>query len=635
MTRKHWAILLGLLAMFLVGSLALVVAVGVYLWQHFGPGAARAEPLPAITVEAAYRGANAQVVADTVAAPIEQQIIGVENMRYLTSRCTNDGAYQLTITFEPGVDLALAQVLVQNRVSLAQPILPNVVNAEGLRVRKASAGVLLFVTLFSPDASRDTFYLSSYATQQLKDELARTRGVSDVVLFGGREYAVRVWFDSQRLAAFDLTINQVYQALKNKKLEAGLAPTDPGAPAAPILEIRTMGRLAEVEQLENLVIKDAAPGSVVHLRDVARVELGARSADSQASLDGKSCVALGIYPMPGAGPLEVSAAVGERLAVLREQFPAGVESALVFDLSSTWTAPNRVDNSGHLLIDVEVPNSASPERIHQILQECDGLLRQSPAVEHVLTLTEHPFDTLTRQPCLLVRLAPAADREERQDEIAQLRRRLDADIPASRLRIRDLGAPRSGRLWSYPLDGVLSGPEPDQLKQWAEKVNERLARSADLTDVWVDPASRPQPQVLIEVDRTMAKDFGVPADALFDTLATFLGPVHVNDPGRFGRTWQIYVPIDKVREANRFEALKQLKVPYLHGQLVPLESLVSLRDIEAAAVIDRFNGEPAVALTANPAPGITTAWGRDFCEHVAEEVRMELHLPTQYRLAWR
>src|SRR5258707_11440789 len=178
---------------------------------------------PTVEVSAIYPGANAQVVADTVAAPIEQQVNGVEGMLYMSSQCTNDGTYTLTVTFQNGVDLNMAQVLVQNRVSLAQPILPDLVKRRCVTVKKKSPSVLMIVNLFSPDDSRDNLYLSNYATIQLRDELARLNGVGDITYLGQRDYSMRLWLDPEKLAMRSLTTSDVVQAItqQNTQVAAG------------------------------------------------------------------------------------------------------------------------------------------------------------------------------------------------------------------------------------------------------------------------------------------------------------------------------------------------------------------------------------------------------------------------------
>src|SRR3954451_25092215 len=178
---------------------------------------------PTVEVSASYPGANAQVVADTVAAPIEQQVNGVENMMYMSSQCTNDGTYTLSITFKLGTDLNIAQVLVQNRVALAQPILPDLVKRRGITVKKKSPSQLMIVNLYSPDGSRSSLDLSNYATIQLRDELARLEGIGDITYLGQRDYSMRIWLDPQKMAARNLTANDIVTAVtqQNAQVAAG------------------------------------------------------------------------------------------------------------------------------------------------------------------------------------------------------------------------------------------------------------------------------------------------------------------------------------------------------------------------------------------------------------------------------
>src|SRR5206468_9585218 len=174
---------------------------------------------PTVEVYAAYPGANSEVVVDTVAAPIEQQVNGVEGMMYMASQCTNDGTYTLTITFKLGTDLNIAQVLVQNRVSLAQPILPDLVKRRGIQVKKKSPSILMIVNVFSPDQSRDSLYLSNYATIQLRDELARLDGIGDITYIGQRNYSMRVWLDPQKMAFRNLTSSDVVGAIAQQNIQ--------------------------------------------------------------------------------------------------------------------------------------------------------------------------------------------------------------------------------------------------------------------------------------------------------------------------------------------------------------------------------------------------------------------------------
>src|SRR5438445_1790207 len=213
---------------------------------------------PTVEVSAIYPGANAEVVADTVAAPIEQQVNGVENMLYMSSQCTNDGNYTLTVTFQNGVDLNMAQVLVQNRVSLATPILPDLVKRRGVTVKKKSPSVLMIVNLFSTRPDKDNLYLSNYATIQLKDELARLKGVGDITYMGQRDYSMRVWLDPLKMSSRNLTASDVVQAIEqqNTQVAAGQLGQPPIASGQVFqLTMSTMGRLIDVEQFGQLVVK--------------------------------------------------------------------------------------------------------------------------------------------------------------------------------------------------------------------------------------------------------------------------------------------------------------------------------------------------------------------------------------------
>ena len=289
---------------------------------------------PTVEVSAFYPGANANVVADTVAAPIEQQVNGVENMLYMSSQCTNDGTYKLTVTFRLGVDLNMAQVLVQNREALAEPILPDLVKRRGVTVRKKSPSILMIVNLFSPDRSRDNLYLSNYATIQLRDELARLDGVGDITYMGQRDYSMRVWLDPEKMGYRNLTSSDVVRAIEQQN--AQVAAGQIGQPPVPTGQVfqytmNTLGRLVDPEQFADMILKTDTQGRIVRLRDVARIELGAQGYDQTCTLDGQPSVALSVYQRPGSNALKTAKFVSDKMEELKHRFPEGLDYAIVYD----------------------------------------------------------------------------------------------------------------------------------------------------------------------------------------------------------------------------------------------------------------------------------------------------------------
>ncbi len=289
---------------------------------------------PTVEVSAFYPGANSTVVSETVAAPIEQYVNGVEGMLYMSSQCTNDGAYSLTVTFRPDTDLNIAQVLVQNRVALAQPVLPPLVTRRGVSVKKKSPSVLMIVNLFSPDGSRDNLYLSNYATIQLRDELSRLPGVGDITYLGQRDYSMRVWLDPDKLATLGLSASDVVRAIEQQNIQ--VAAGQIGQPPAPNDQIfqftmTTLGRLSDDTQFADMILQSDPDGRIIRLRDVANTELGALGYDQVCTLNGKPSVALSVYQLPGSNALETAANVRKKMNELKERFPEGIDFAIVYD----------------------------------------------------------------------------------------------------------------------------------------------------------------------------------------------------------------------------------------------------------------------------------------------------------------
>jgi HAE1 family hydrophobic/amphiphilic exporter-1 len=289
---------------------------------------------PTVVVSAAYPGANAKVVADTVAAPIEQQVNGVENMMYMTSTSSSDGTYALTITFEIGTNLDDAQVLVQNRVAIAQPSLPEEVRRQGLSVKKQSSNIIMAVTLTSPSKKFDGLFLSNYATLRLRDELSRVDGVGEVLVRGVGAYAMRIWLDPDKLASRQLTTQDVTAALARQNVQ--VAAGQVGQPPSPDgqrfqMTVTTLGRLSDPDQFEGIVVKASDSGQMVYLRDVARVELGAQNYDSYASRNGMDSANMLVYQLPGSNAIDVARSVRVTMEKIKPTLPEGLEYSIPFD----------------------------------------------------------------------------------------------------------------------------------------------------------------------------------------------------------------------------------------------------------------------------------------------------------------
>lgn len=305
---------------------------------------------PVVQVVCSYPGANAAVVTETIAAPIEQKISGVDRLLYMQSQSTNDGLYCLTLTFDVGADANLAVVQTQNRVQLAMPLLPEVVQEQGVSVRKRSPDILMTIDLLSPDGRFDDVFMSNYATIRLRDEILRCYGVGDVALLGQRDYSMRAWLDPQQLATRGLSTRDVQRMMKEQNLEVigGVA----GQPPSPSdqqtqLVVAARGRLETPEQFGEIILAadPDTPGTpLVRLRDVARIELGASSYDQICRYSGAPCVAIAIFQLPGTNALECSRAIKVKMEELATRFPDGLTHTIGYD-----TTPFITDSIGEVV----------------------------------------------------------------------------------------------------------------------------------------------------------------------------------------------------------------------------------------------------------------------------------------------
>jgi len=289
---------------------------------------------PTVVVNAVYPGANAQVIAETVAAPIEQQVSGVENMLYMSSTSAGDGSYTLTVTFEVGTDLDMAQVMVQNRVALATPNLPEEVNRQGVSTKKKSANIILFISLTSPDSTFDELYLSNYATLNVRDILSRIKGVGDVMIFPPSDYSMRIWLNPQQMKSRGITTQDILNEVREQNVQ--VAAGQIGQPPVPEglnfqYTINVLGRLTDVEQFENIIIKTGKDGSLTRLKDVARIELGGKSYDISSNISGVPSASISLYQLPGANALDVADEVRQTMDELAKNFPQGLDYKIPYD----------------------------------------------------------------------------------------------------------------------------------------------------------------------------------------------------------------------------------------------------------------------------------------------------------------
>jgi multidrug efflux pump subunit AcrB len=585
---------------------------------------------PVIVVEAFYPGASAQVLADAVAAPIEQQVNGVENMRHMRSHCTNQGTYVLQIVFDKKADLDMSQVLTQNRVALALPMLPDAVQNSGVTVRKEWPRPLAIVILHSPDGSQDIGFLNREALLNVRDELARLPGVARVRCLGQSDCGLRILLKPKELADHKVAVSDVVAAIKDhdpNKPAAGQIGQPPAVPDAGFSHTITgLGKLANTEQFEGIILRTDAGGRTVRLKDVARFASGL-DLERVATVGGKPVVALALYPLPGARPQTVVADLRASLKEIQTRLSKGVAIHADFDFATSTGTKKLPGGGDYALIDFNRSGSDSSEQFRKTVLRCQALLAGAAGVNDVLALPESPFVAVAGPPCLVVRLAPAEKKSiDWEKTVAGIRSRL-AEVKEARLRVH--GLPRSGDPAGagYPVDLAVYGHDADKLRELTVQFAGRLRESRKLTDVWADSERKSSPQLYVDVDRSKAFGRGVPMSAIYDTLAVLGGP---GDANASGRSWQVQIDVGDKPPSN----VALLLIRSRSDELVPLSALASPRMVTVPATVDCFNLQPMVEVSANPAAGVPLTDVRALCETLFAQTRKELGLNEVYRLNW-
>ena len=552
------------------------LAVGAYVTWWFQPLIGQGDDaLPAspaiLTVTTSYPGAHAPVVAETVAAPIEQQVQGMEDVQWFASESRHDGTYSLQVAVRAGADLDAALMLLQNRVNLAVPMLPEAVQRQGVVIRKQNQRVLL-VVVSSTDGKRDAVFLWNYAAR-LRDELARVPGVSSITPAGSAP-ELRVRLDLDKLNALHLTTVDVVVAVQSLR-----RPVKGG----PVLTVAPGNDPAKVADAIVLV-RDA---QVVRLRDVGQVFTDGETPPILAQINGRSVAVLGIDVAPNVKPADVTAHVRERMEALQAAAPAGVALAAGFDASD------------HLRFEVDFGaflSNPSRDDVAVTLARYAGDLRGADGVEEVLALAGAPF-TPPGSGWLLVKLRPEVRANAAQ--LAPVLAKRSGERTALRL------APADG----FPLVLAVRGPEAAERLRFCNALATRLFKEPSLRDVRIEPFAGPEQAAFFDVDREKAKAQGV---ALTDLLTT----------------------IETVRDARSALALPAAKVRNALGELVPLAAMVTERLEFVPGVIRRRDGQPVLEITGSFAEGTTAAAACALCAKHAAEVQEELALPAEYSVKW-
>jgi multidrug efflux pump subunit AcrB len=597
--RNLWSAFLALLALSLVAG-------GVSLFLSAWPMLEHAEPLPTVIVEATYPTAGAQMLADTV-MPIERQVNGVENMVFMRSQTTSDGRYRLTVRFARGTNPYMAQVMVQNRVSLAMPLLPAEVQNEGISIKIQSPRALLFVILSSPEGGHDVLSMSKYVDSWIKEDLARVRGVSAVVVAGQQEDQERIRLDPAKLEALHLTTGHVIRAFGEEQRPLGAGPLT--------LTVKRPGT-DDVKPPLDMVLEKGAEGPLIRLKDVAQLVPVPTRPENGAWLGRRAAVALAVYPTPLVSRQEISDGVQALLPELRQRLPDGLDLQVAFPYAPVDRKYVRVDLA---------PAAASSADRAGVVEKCAARARHTPGIQEELTLYGPPFAP-ENQACILVQLAAGL---EAKDILPELRSALEKEITPGSVRLCDVSSSPRFPLGGYAIDlaVVEAAADSPERRRLADKLAERLRQSGKFTDVASSPSTR---HLEMNINSAAARGARVLEWDLFEEVRIRMGSISVN---RLGRTWQMCME-PGIGATSTSADLQKITIRNMEGQKVPLDRLLSVRAVDSPLIVERVNLYPALGITANPVPGMALTEARALCESLAEDIRRELGLSAHCRLIW-
>lgn len=600
MNRTTFRNVIALLACLGLATLAVWVAGATFFlvfWLKTPADPYAAGAGPVVRISARYDGASAEEVERTVILPIEMQLAGIEDVGAVESVSRQDGTATINLYLRPGADPQMVQVLAQNRVSLALPVLPQQVNANGVRVIRTRPLPALWLALHSPDQSRDLLYLRNFGQTVLVPELQRLPGVEEVS--AGPEGGPNpcVWLDPDKLAAHNLTAADVERVFREPP--GGLDKLTP-------------------ENLADVIVKADAAGRVVHIRDVAAVEMAGTDLGLSSRWHGQAAAVVGVY----GDPAPVVKAVQDCLPGWRERLPAGTGLSLLLGPSAPGTEG--------LLIDGRLPDAASPERVRRVAEQIASTVEgfRDPKAERlipaVVALPANEPQTFR----LYVALGPPADRAWTAAEVGDRARQVLADeIKDAVIRVATpsvLGRPPRRRA---PVVLLVSGPETEESVRLANEIRDRLAGSGAVVNVWSEYA-RFVPQPSIDVNREKARQLGVDLTDLMQTLQVYFGAGEGAGgiEARVGKKGP--APLERVWQAD---GLKNLKVRNVKGEMVPVGALVEVRMVSGQAFTNRLDGERCLMITADPAPGVPVAEARRRCRDLAAATIKELKPGAGYK----